>query len=118
MLRVKAEIDMFGQGVMHVDAGTLEIVNDGTGTREVGNYRWELLSPKGEVMDKGTIHGHVRANGAWPLIRDILDGAQVYNLTPNARRAAETAFQWGELKSLVEVSGAGGMHSSGGPVAA
>jgi translation initiation factor IF-1 len=51
----------------------IEIVNDGTGTEEVGNYRYEVKVNK-KVIAKGKVDGHWRKNAWWLLVLQIALG--------------------------------------------
>lgn len=79
MLRVTVELVPFGDENMSETIGTLLIVNDGTRDGDVGNYRVRSYpgSVKGDgrglwfdirPQRKGVVRGHLRTDGAWPLV--------------------------------------------------
>ena len=77
MLRVTVELDVHGLGQRVIKLGTLEIANDGTGTRERGNYRvWTRAKAKGlgRVVRNGEVGNHPRLRQpVWSLVRKALE---------------------------------------------
>ena len=51
---------------------TVKIVNDGTGTPEVGNYRYQVLINE-TVIESGEIKKHHRKEGWRRLLLDLVD---------------------------------------------
>jgi len=50
----------------------IKIVNDGTGTVEVGNYRYQVLV-NDTVIESGDVKGHVRRAGWRRLVAMLLE---------------------------------------------
>jgi hypothetical protein len=111
VIRVKVELDRWGLGTMVESLGELEIINDGSGTRDVGHYRFNLLNAEGETLSVGTVKNHIRSNGVWPLVRDCLNEAEVYQAKP--KKPTPSGFTFLD-RSLREVAGSCG-SSDGGP---
>ena len=61
------------------DIGELRIINDKTGSPQIGNYEWTLThySDKGDLLVKkdGALAGFNRKDGAWALVKNILKEA-------------------------------------------
>lgn len=77
MLVIKLELHDANTGKVS-ELGRLEIVNDGTGTREVGNYNYMLLGKdaRGQRMSWiGSVLGWSRRNSAWQLVQRVLSAA-------------------------------------------
>ena len=77
MLRVTLEattLDAASLGIVTV--GMLEIRNDASGTWEVGNYVWGLRDAEGAVVLHGRLDGYARDQGAWPLVRAVLQAIE------------------------------------------
>lgn len=80
MLKVTLDYWPFGDASAAERLGTLTIVNEGTGTAEIGNYRVDLERPDDvddAALDDGGIvpallgarvEGHRRGSGAWALV--------------------------------------------------
>lgn len=67
MLRVTIEVVEHGIGDP-VPIGELEIINDGTGSKHYGNYRYRLLGAKKGKLHRGAIVGFQRMRrDAWEL---------------------------------------------------
>lgn len=56
---------------------TIKIVNDGTGTDESSNYRYQVLINQ-TVIESGEIKGHDRSKG-WQNLVDMLVSESVEN---------------------------------------
>lgn len=117
VIRVEAKLDRFGLGTMVESLGDLVIINDGSGTREVGNYEWSLSNSAGDIVSTGKHKGHIRSNGSWPLIKDCLDQAAVYNVEPRKEASNQLEFTWSS-NSRKSTSGSYGGSNSGPKVAA
>lgn len=50
----------------------IKIQNDGTGTVEVGNYRYQVLINQ-TVIESGEVKGHKRKEGWRSLLLDLVD---------------------------------------------
>lgn len=73
MLRVTLEATTLDAASLGIETvGTLEIRNDASGTWEVGNYVWGLRDAEGDVVLHGRLDGYARDQGAWPLVRAVL----------------------------------------------
>lgn len=70
MIRVTVEIDRFGLGYTNC-IGFVDIVNDGTGTKEVGNYDVST-KPAGGRIQKARVEGYQRGDGWLPLVAKAL----------------------------------------------
>lgn len=70
MIRVTVQLDRFGLGYTN-DLGVIEIGNDGTGTKEVGNYDVRT-KPAGGRIQKVRVEGHQRDVGWLPLVAKAL----------------------------------------------
>ena len=67
MIRVTVELVPFGDEEKKKTIGIMNIANDGTGTKEFGNYDARLEDDRG--TEKTTkIQRHERAAGVWTLI--------------------------------------------------
>jgi hypothetical protein len=74
VLVVKIEVwpggNKAGRRVIEVAA----IVNDGTGSKLVGNYDCVILTgSKGKVTNACKVKGHSRSKGAWVLLKKALE---------------------------------------------
>jgi hypothetical protein len=71
MIRVTVELIPFGDEEGKKIIGTMNIVNDGTGDQEIGNYmaRMEGVLGKEKTVQ---IKNHIRQEGVWRLIRRAL----------------------------------------------
>lgn len=95
MIRVKAVVDKWGRGKEFDDLGELEIINDGSGSPRVGNYRFVFKGSKGQVISEGVVRGHLRSAGAWPLIQDCLSLCEVYaEAAPRFDASKQLAFEF------------------------
>jgi hypothetical protein len=74
MIRVTIEIVPFGKEDRARKIGTLLLANDGEGTHETGNYAYVYGYTDRDVpMARGTIKKFPRSQGAWALIKKILN---------------------------------------------
>ena len=58
----------------------VKIVNDGTGTPEVGNYRYQVMV-NDTVIESGEIKKHHRKEGWQKLLLDLVDVSSKKQLT-------------------------------------
>lgn len=73
MIRVTVEIVPFGMEAEKRVIGMAEIVNDGTGGREVGNYQAVVKNAMGENMHLVCVEGFPRLESdVWGLIYRVL----------------------------------------------
>lgn len=73
MLRVTIELDQFGLGTNKKVLRTMNIINTGTGTRSLGNYRIEFIGEGGNVYKKTLLSGFPRLQlGPWRLVEEAL----------------------------------------------
>jgi hypothetical protein len=76
-LRITVDLIPQGDESRRRKIGELYIVNDGSGTREIGNYKFKLigLTTGGgiERCHTGAYKKFKRARGYWSLIREILE---------------------------------------------
>jgi hypothetical protein len=76
VIKVTVEIYPFGIAEEKRTIGELFIVNDCTGTTELGNYSFsinKIESDGGRHVSLGTVKKHKRYDGVWELIRKILN---------------------------------------------
>ena len=74
MLRVTVELVPFGDESRAREIGMLLIANDGEGTHESGNYAYVYGYTDRDVpLARGTIKKFPRNQGAWALIKKILN---------------------------------------------
>ncbi len=57
----------------------VKIQNDGTGTKDIGNYRYQVLVNE-TVIESGDIKGHSRRNGWRQLLLDLVAESNYWNL--------------------------------------
>jgi hypothetical protein len=74
MLRVTIELVPHGIEAAARPIATLLLANDGEGTYESGNYAYVYgYTDRDATMARGTIKKFPRSQGAWALIRKILN---------------------------------------------
>jgi hypothetical protein len=76
MIRVNVELVPFGVEDKKHTIGTLSIINDKSGTKESGNYKYTITHKdiKGnEKSATGTLKGWSRAKNVWQLIQVIVE---------------------------------------------
>jgi hypothetical protein len=74
MIRVTIEVVPFGNEDRARKIGTLLLANDGEGTHETGNYAYVYgYTDRDASMARGTIKRFSRSQGAWALVRKILN---------------------------------------------
>ena len=78
MLRLPLHLDPHGDVTARRTLGTLCIANDGTGTRERGNYRVWLENEDGATVVQTTVTGWPRRRHAWLLALNALQGAVAF----------------------------------------
>lgn len=85
MIRVKIELVPFGDESKVTTIGELKIVNDGTGTKDIGNYIFEAKDiddigcglSQMYIIAQGQVKNHNRATGVWPLLKVIFGSFDV-----------------------------------------
>ena len=86
MVRVTVEIVPFGRESAKRVLGTLNIVNDGTGSSILGNYFYTFFSSAGKQLGKGEVFGFPRERSrVWELLYSVLDVAKDTEELPPAR---------------------------------
>lgn len=70
MLKLTLEVIPFGKDELKKTLGIVEIINDGTGDHELGNYTIYVDPDNGG--DKFTIKKFIRSRGAWELVGEAL----------------------------------------------
>ena len=72
MLRVTVEMVPFGFENLKKTIGEIQIINDGTGTREIGNYKikFTTLDPFNEQTI--SVRGFKRKEGFWQILNKSL----------------------------------------------
>ena len=74
MIRITIELVPYGDESRRKIIGTGEIVNDGTGTKAIGNYRYWLSDGNG-VFSKGSVENFPRLSGdCWDLLKYSIEG--------------------------------------------
>lgn len=58
----------------------VKIQNDGTGTPEIGNYRYQVMV-NNSVIESGFIAGHKRAMGWRSLVSDLIEESKSRELS-------------------------------------
>jgi hypothetical protein len=53
--------------------GKMQVINDGTGGRDVGHYDVLMFSEAGTIIRQARVEGHVRAEGGWSLTLKALE---------------------------------------------
>jgi len=72
MLEVKIDLVPFGMERLRRTIGIIELVNDGTGDTDTGNYKYTIKDKTGSI--KGEYKGFKRIKqNAFHLLRDILN---------------------------------------------
>lgn len=75
MLRVTVELVPHGIEDRKETLATMEIANDGTGTRRTGNYNTRLIDKNGRIHRTGRVEEHPRLDlSVWKLIIKALSG--------------------------------------------
>jgi len=70
MLEVKVDLIPFGQEKHRRTIASMTIINDGTGTHDVGNYKYTLKDRS--KIRRGTLKKHHRRESVFQLIKKIL----------------------------------------------
>lgn len=71
MIRVTVELVPFGREDEKKTIGTMVIINDATGSKEMGNYKFYVLNEKKKDIYSGVYKGFPRALRIWRLIQEI-----------------------------------------------
>jgi hypothetical protein len=72
MIRIPVTLDVHGLGHTRRVLRTINIINDGTGTRERGNYQVQLLGARGQLLREGSIETWRRARPVEQLVLEAL----------------------------------------------
>jgi len=70
MIRVQIQLDCYGLGSSVVSIGSMDIWNDGSGTKELGNYGYSMRDD-GELVHHGEIKGHKREENIFQLMKKV-----------------------------------------------
>lgn len=82
MLRITIDLLPNGSENDAEKLGVIEIWNDGTGTEEIGNYRYRICKKmKQPIWIYNTVQGHIRDDSAWHLLFLCLKNV-MYNERP------------------------------------
>jgi len=74
MLRVTIELVPYGIEEDAQRIGTMLIANDGTGSYKFGNYAYAYdYTDRPDDPESGTVTRYSRADGAWKLVKKILN---------------------------------------------
>jgi hypothetical protein len=74
MLRVTIELVPYGDEEEAQRIATMLIANDGTGNSKFGNYAYAYnYSDRPGEPESGTVTRYARADGAWKLVKKILN---------------------------------------------
>lgn len=68
MIKVTVELWPHGDELTKRTIATADIINDGTGTNTVGNYRYRLRGKNGRQLKEGELKGFKRIFNVWYLI--------------------------------------------------
>jgi hypothetical protein len=72
MLEIDIKLVPYGIKDREQIIGRITIWNDGTGTNEVGNYGYKIVTD-GDKLHKGKYKGFMRRDGVLKLIKNILN---------------------------------------------
>lgn len=76
MIDVLMNLDSFGLGKKITQLARIKIWNDGTGSKNVGNYKYEIRGKSNRLMKAGMIAGFPRkAKHSVKLLQLVLDDA-------------------------------------------
>ncbi len=92
MLVIKIELWPFGQESKKQELGRAHIINDGTGTLDIGNYEVKLFKSEeysknnaGKIYKKGEVLGFKRLTGSpWQLLKLALENVLNKKNTKNS----------------------------------
>ena len=74
MIRITIELFPHGLAKNKKILGYVDIINDGTGTKTIGNYSVTAISGNGKVFRKRRIEGYCRkAESIWKLMKMVFD---------------------------------------------
>ncbi len=74
MVRITIEIVPYGSLENKRILGSVDIINDGTGTKTIGNYSVTAINGNGKVFRKCKIEGYRRkADSIWKLMKMVFD---------------------------------------------
>ena len=74
MLRITIELVPFGREAYKRTIGGMNIINDGTGDNDTGNYKYELMDDRGDSI-KGKLKGHNRNQSVFRILKAVLNKA-------------------------------------------
>lgn len=74
MLRIKIELVPYGNEEWAREIGNIEIINDGTGDHQNGNYIYELWDNENSSI-RGELKGHNRLQSVFKIIQAVLNKA-------------------------------------------
>lgn len=74
MLRITIELVPFGREAYKRTIAGLNIINDGTGNNDTGNYKYELFDDQGDSI-KGKLIGHNRMQSVFKILQAVLNKA-------------------------------------------
>lgn len=67
MIVVKVELWPYGSQEGAREIGRAQIVNDGSGSRDIGHYRFSF-DPMTDKEHRGVVRDHRRSSGVWYLL--------------------------------------------------
>lgn len=72
MIKITIEIWPSGFQSHSRTLGSVEISNDGTGTKSIGNYNIKFKSKNGKILKRKRVEGHRRkATSVWKLLEKV-----------------------------------------------
>jgi hypothetical protein len=74
MLRITIELVPFGREAYKRTIAGINIINDGTGDVDIGNYKYELMDDHGDSI-KGKLKGHNRQQSVFKILQAVLNKA-------------------------------------------
>lgn len=77
---------------------TVEIVNDGTGTLETGNYRYRALV-NGQEIASGEVKGHFRPAGWESLLAKVANKASLEKSVRSMQAFADACRRLAEMEA-------------------
>lgn len=76
MLKIRIELWPFGNEAQKREIATMDLWNDGTGDRYVGNYQGEAHVPASVYNEldnrHGSVKGYDRIQNVWTLVAEML----------------------------------------------
>ncbi len=71
MIRITIELVPYGIEKWKKTIGLMKIINDSTGTKEIGNYKYQIIDENGNQLYEGIYKGFPRKLRIWRLIQEI-----------------------------------------------